>query len=41
MALTIADEALENIQVSPENREKALQKAFIGVCYGFIGDRRN
>jgi predicted HTH domain antitoxin len=36
MALTIADEALENIQVSAENREKALQKAKEGYVMALL-----
>ncbi|CAD5989082.1 hypothetical protein PCC9214_05505 (plasmid) [Planktothrix tepida] len=36
MALTIADEALENIQVSAENREKALQKAKQGYVMALL-----
>lgn len=36
MALTIADEALENIQVSPENREKALEKAKQGYVMALL-----
>ncbi len=41
MALTISDEGLENIQLSPEIREKALQKASIGICNGLIRSWRN
>ncbi|MBE9144053.1 UPF0175 family protein [Planktothrix mougeotii] len=36
MALTIADEALENIQVSVENREKALKKAKEGYVMALL-----
>ncbi|VXD17388.1 conserved hypothetical protein [Planktothrix serta PCC 8927] len=36
MALTITDEALENIQVSAENREKALQKAKQGYVMALL-----
>ena len=36
MALTIADEALENIQVSAESREKALQKAKEGYVMALL-----
>ncbi|WP_254175302.1 UPF0175 family protein [Planktothrix pseudagardhii] len=36
MALTIADEALENIQLSAENREKALEKAKQGYVLALL-----
>ncbi|MBE9146422.1 UPF0175 family protein [Planktothrix mougeotii] len=36
MALTISDEALENIQVSAESREKALQKAKEGYVMALL-----
>jgi len=41
MALTISDESLESIQLSSEIREKALQKAKVGICNGFIRSWRN
>ena len=36
MALTISDEGLENIQLSPEMREKALQKAKEGYVMALL-----
>ncbi|NES71202.1 MAG: hypothetical protein F6K24_41345 [Okeania sp. SIO2D1] len=36
MALTISDEGLENIQLSPEIREKALQKAKEGYVMALL-----